>query len=219
MNVNARTQRIESLLYYKMKPVLEIRIDYPHFTGKIPKKSENRINEYYRLNAKKQNAYARTQLYTQAVNNYRYAAKNGYEFNFYTLYNTFEPTFLSPGLISLYMDSSEYTGGAHPNTTRSAQTWDAQTGKRLHMRDFFKPSFPYQKFFIDYIIQEVESSENKEEYFDDTPRLIKKHFRERNFYLSPEGFVIFYPLYTIAPYYMGIQTFTIPYGQLNLSRP
>ncbi len=215
MNINTKTQRIDSLLYYKMKPVLEIRIDYPFFYGKLSKRSEKIINAYYIAKAKKMNTYARTQLYTQAVNDYRYASANGFEFNLYSFYNVFETTFLTPQIISLYMDKSEYTGGAHPNTIRNSQTWDALSAKRLQLRDFFLPSFHYREFFIKYITKIAMSPENKENYFDDAPTLIRKNFHEKNFYLTPEGFVIYYQLYTIAPYYIGIPTFTIPYHEIT----
>mgnify|MGYP001625529868 FL=1 len=212
MNIESKTQRIESLLYYRVKPVLEIRIDYPCFSGKLSQKSEHVLNSYYLHRAKNLNTYARTKLYPAAVTHFRKSKNNGYEFNFHTFYHTFQPTFLSQNLISLYEDQSVYTSGAHPYTQRFSQTWDVCTPKILKLKNFFVPQFRYADYFIKEIIRQIECSENKDDYFDGVASLVRKYFNENNFYITPKGFVIYYPLYTIAPYYTGIQTFTIPFS-------
>ena len=84
--------------------------------------------------------------------------------------------------------------------------------KILKLKNFFVPQFRYADYFIKEIIRQIEYSENKDDYFYGVASLVRKYFNENNFYITPEGFVIYYPLYSIAPYYTGIQTFTIPFS-------
>ena len=49
-------------------------------------------------------------------------------------------------------------------------------------------------------------------YHEDWPRLLRRRFNPQNYYLTPEGLTVFYPMYAIAPPAEGIPTFLLPYG-------
>ncbi|MEA4987263.1 MAG: RsiV family protein, partial [Anaerovorax sp.] len=49
-------------------------------------------------------------------------------------------------------------------------------------------------------------------YFDDYETLVVETFNPKNFYCTPEGVVVYYLQYDIAPYSSGIREFLIPYG-------
>ena len=48
--------------------------------------------------------------------------------------------------------------------------------------------------------------------FDDYPELLRSTFQAGNFYLTPEGIVIYYQQYDIAPYSSGITEFLLPFS-------
>jgi len=53
--------------------------------------------------------------------------------------------------------------------------------------------------------------DNKEIYFEDACNLVLETFNPDSFYLVPEGIVIYFQQYDIAPYSSGIRTFLIKY--------
>jgi hypothetical protein len=118
--------------------------------------------------------------------------------------------------LSIYTDAYEFTGGAHGNTLRSAQTWNLTTGRRMQLGDFFSNQ-SYQSVIFGNISAQINDqlSKGMNIYLEGWQKNIFKYFDERNFYLMPEGIAVFYPLYTIAPYVSGIVTFIIPYANFD----
>lgn len=49
-------------------------------------------------------------------------------------------------------------------------------------------------------------------YLPGWQRKLRRNFNARNFYLTPEGLVFFYPMYAIAPAMEGIPSFTVPWN-------
>jgi len=79
----------------------------------------------------------------------------------------------------------------------------------LSLEDFYKND-PY---FMIGILKEInrQISETPEIYFENTCNLVLDTFNPKSFYLVPNGIVIFFGQYDIAPYSSGIRTFTINY--------
>ena len=50
-------------------------------------------------------------------------------------------------------------------------------------------------------------------YLPGWQRKLRRNFNARNFYLTPEGLVFFYPMYAIAPAMEGIPAFTVPWNR------
>ena len=79
--------------------------------------------------------------------------------------------------------------------------------------------FPGKKDYTAYIIAEInkqtakEIADNNNIYFEDVNDLVKENFNEKNFYIVPEGVVIFFQHNEIAPYSSGIRTFLIPFQE------
>ena len=103
----------------------------------------------------------------------RYIQDNHPPFEMYWFTSDYKVTFNSGCITSLYMDESTYMGGAHGSVTRSSDTWDFASGKRLQLEDF----------------------------------------HPGNFFLVPDGIIIYYQQYDIAPYAAGIPEFLIPFSQ------
>lgn len=149
------------------------------------------------------------QLYKEAIETYKYNKENGYPVMVYEVYRTFEVTFNNYNIISLYIDEYIFSGGAHGNTIRTSQTWDLLRGCMLTLDNFF-PNNPY--FLID-ILKDINAqiASNPEIYFENTCNLVLETFNPKSFYLIPNGIVVYFGQYDIAPYSSGIRIFEIKY--------
>jgi hypothetical protein len=171
------------------------------------------ISGFYSEAASAYYAYATGSFYNTAVNEYINDRKSKIPFRIYTAMRVYEVPYNQNDFLSIFSDIYEFTGGAHGNTVRHADTWSLITGRRVQMGDFFINT-TYQSIILGSIIAQINEQLTKGNniYFDDYQKNVFKYFDERNFYLTPEGLAVFFPLYTIAPYSSGLVTFVVPYS-------
>lgn len=212
------TKTIQEDLFYKGELMLNYVINYPQFSSNQFPGAIGAMNQYYYMRALELKRYYRNNLYNQAVEQFRFAQQNGYPFNMFGAQTAFTVTYNQNCYVSLYTDQYEYTGGAHGITTRVADTWDLRKGYRIQLSQLFPGGFDYAAYLTDAIIaqirQQIESGEA--DYFENYQELAVEYFNPGNFYLTPQGLVIYYDLYAIAPYAAGIREFTIPYSDVVL---
>jgi len=202
----------------KYAGVVVLNITLKNFSIKSPseKGTKNINNEL----AKQKQAFLGNALFyllPQAIEGYKYAQKNGYPFNFYEAYMQYTDTFNKNCLLSFYYDNYTFTGGAHGNTVRLANTFNLIDGANLPLSAFFKKGSDYKAKLLKNISVQAHKNytENPNIYFEDYHELIIKYFNEKSFYLTKEGLVIYYGQYDIGPYSSGIQEFLIPYSELD----
>jgi hypothetical protein len=123
--------------------------------------------------------------------------------------------------VSLYFDQYLYTGGAHGNTVRYSDTWNLQSARSIKIDEMFQNSINYKAYIImiinNQIAEQIKNGENI--YFDDYKKNVVKYLNLNSYYLSPQGVVIYFQQYEIAPYSSGIPEFTIPYVEDYVVRP
>lgn len=201
---------LENDLYYRGRVILTYKKEYPQFHSEKHIKNIIFINRYYRKKALAMENYYKNSLYYDAVAQAEQLAERNIR---YEAVVVFEVTYNRQCALSLYIDKYEYTGGAHGLTTRRADTWNVQTGRRLLLRDLFASGTNYRTFTIqsvnEQIQQDIDSGNNI--YFENYRELVVINFSEEDFYLTHGGVTVFYQLYEIAPYVAGIPTFTMPY--------
>lgn len=202
---------IEETMKYKDEPVLHIRIEYPQFRHSAYQSELDRINEWYRIQAKELQRKYETELYREAAELYDYSSINQFPFHMYDAVSTYEITYNMNDVLSLYYDHYTYTGGAHGNTKRLSDTWNLATGCPIGMFQYTADPIRFQSEILDNIKKQIEQQikNGENSYFDDYPTLIVEHFDPRSFYLTPQGIVIYYQQYDIAPYASGIPEFLI----------
>lgn len=208
---------LEDILYYENTPLLNYRINYPHFEpeGII------RINRYYAAKAQEFMKYSRDVLFKQAAGQYQYAKMNHYPVMAYEAIMVYNVTYNSDRILSVYYEQYTYTGGAHGSTVRFSDTWDVSAGKRMELKDFFPAGTDYRRGILAEINrqiaeQSVESGRNGGgNYFDTYRQDTADHFKDTDFYVVPEGLMIYFQQYDIAPYSSGIPQFLIAFGQLS----
>lgn len=201
-------------LYYRDTLLLSYQINYPKFSsGQFPA-TANRLSRYYCTKACDVKCRAVTTLWQAAVEQYQDSVANGYPIMAYDCQVDYTVTLNQNCILSLYTDQYEFTGGAHGNTIRTAETWNVQTGQCLTLEQLFPCQRNPRDLVIQQVVEQIRQQENSPDfpYFDDYETLVKQSFCAKDFYLTEEGLVVFFQQYEIAPYASGIPSFTIPYN-------
>ena len=156
-------------------------------------------------------------LYPQAVKDYKNSLLNGYPFNPYGAFLNYVVSYNENCALSFYYDTYNYTGGAHGTTIRKSDTYSLNTGREIPLSAYYKNITTYRKNILEIILQQADKrqQENPGMFFDEYRSLIKKYFNEESYYLTPDGIVIYYGQYDIAPYAVGIVEFVVPYSQVD----
>lgn len=201
---------------YDNTEVLTLTVKYPEVNIKYNPHAEWLINNQIAMNVNEYMRYA-GYLYNQAVKTYIDSQSNNFPFHPYEAYMEYTITYNDNCFLSTYNDKYEFTGGAHGSTLRSSDTWELLSGTNLPLYSFFRPGTDYVRLLTEEIIRQAEYNYNQNPniYFDDYKNLITKNFNPRSYYLTPQGMVIYYQQYDIAPYSTGIVEFTIPYEAIG----
>ena len=113
------------------------------------------------------------------------------------------------GVLSIVLINYSFAGGAHGNTIAKALNFDIETGHVYTLPELFKPNSNYVKKISDIIKVQIKAR--------DLPTL--GDFTEINpnqdFYIADRSLVIFFQLYEITPYYIGIPYFPISIYELE----
>lgn len=204
---------LKDTMYYNDIPVLSYEINYPSFTTGCSNLAARKINTYYAARAEAAEQNCRTSLFPQALETAQYIQNNTPPFNSYEVLVTYHTSYNHEHITSLYTEEYTYLGGAHGSTVRTSETWNFCTGRQIRLSDYFpgQPAFPENLFPCIEEQVKAELKESPSAFFDDYPALLRKHFREENFYLTPEGVIIYYQQYDIAPYASGLPEFLLPF--------
>ncbi|HWI64433.1 MAG TPA: WG repeat-containing protein [Symbiobacteriaceae bacterium] len=101
-------------------------------------------------------------------------------------------------------------GAAHGMPMREYYHYDLATGARYRLADLFKPGSVYARRLTEFVRKEIASK--PEGYFlNKYPDVLPDH----RFTVGPEGLVIYYYPYDIAPYAAGFPTFTVPFAEIQ----
>lgn len=209
MELYSEKNVLKNELEYEGTVLLTYRIAYPVFLGSRYQMALAVVNKYYEQKALAYQTYLENELFAQAVEQYKESLENNYPMNPYEAIVEFKQTYAQACVLSLYFDQYEYTGGAHGNTVRTSQTWNLQRCGRIRLEELFGCGLDYK----DYIFSQVKSQieKNPDIYFDNYGTLLIETFNPESFYCTPQGIVVYYQQYDIAPYSSGIREFLIPY--------
>lgn len=200
--------KLEKEMEYDGNVVLTYSIEYPKIvSNNCSNCGIRRFNSYNFQRALELQNRAENELYNEAVELYRYNKENGYPIMVYEIVEKYNVTYNNNCVISLYSDEYIYTGGAHGNTVRTAQTWKLNLGRQLQLCEFFKENPYFLKDIFNEIIEQIQK--DPDIYFDDYCTLMLSTFNPESFYLTDDGLVIYYGQYDIAPYSSGIREFQI----------
>lgn len=212
---NITNQTLTDTMLYQDVPVLTYTIHYPYFTTNCSQAAAMHVNNYYKYQVRQKEDYCRNVLYKEAVEQATYATDHEFPFNKYEFLSVYTVTYNNDCVTSLYSDQYTYLGGAHGNTVRDSQTWDFQTGYQLSLSDYFPNNQTFTQDIISEINKQITEREKQDPstYFEDFPSLVRGNFNLEGFYVTPDGIVIYYQQYDIAPYSTGIPEFFFPFSE------
>lgn len=215
---------LEENLYYKKNILLNYRIEYPQFFSPRYQKILNKINIFYKSKAYELQQTCYNKYFLEAVDLYNFSVYRGYPVRQFEIISTYTVTFNCDCVLSLYFDQYDYMGGAHGNTLRNSDTWNIKNGNKIFLKDLFSDGINYINYIINIINNQIKLQMIYNEnymYFDNIRKNVLINFDADNFYITadPNGIMIYYQLYEIAPYSMGIPEFYIPYNPYIMVRP
>jgi len=197
----------KSSLLFGTQEVISYLIQYPQFAAYKEQAFLQKLNEQYKQEALALERETRSAYFCAAVGDYELRQREEAPFFPHELTRVFTPTQLNKGIISLYYDTYRFTGGAHGNTVRQADSWDILRQEPIHLRDLFPLDMDAKGKILASVNECI--AKNAEVYFPDYETLTRENFNPQQFFLSPACLNVFYQQYEIAPYSTGIPTFGV----------
>lgn len=163
------------------------------------------VKEQFGQTVEKLLAYARADYNSRTKEQLAY-------WNGYAVSMQYEKARIDDKVMSLVDHYYEFTGGAHPNSTRWAETFATSTGEHLTLKDVVKDEVQARKDIEAYILKLTKNPQYKDYFFEGYEAHIPELLTDNTWYFSDEGFVVIANEYIIGPHAVGILEFTIPYS-------
>ena len=129
----------------------------------------------------------------------------------YVYTSRFHPTRNDQDWLSFTTSVYQYRGGAHGLTVMRGWNFHMPSGQQLQFSQLFPADSGYRTIIAEFIDRAIQ--ENSEDYFQ--PYFTENQLgTNQDYYLTSHGLVIFFGLYELAPYAVGIPEFFIPYEEL-----
>lgn len=180
----------------------------------VADRTARRVRRYYQAQLRAFLGYCEQWLLPQAAAEYQAALASSAPLPSFRAELRYEITCQDGRFLSLYTQSREATTPGQTLLTRRGDTWDLAAGYPVPLSAFFPPRSPWRRQILTLAAEEIRRRERSgaARYHEDWPRLLRRRFNPQNYYLTPEGLTVFYPMYAIAPPAEGIPTFLLPYG-------
>lgn len=109
------------------------------------------------------------------------------------------------------MNAAERTGGPHGVTLRQGSAWALPGGSPLTLGELFPPGFRWRAWALAEVERQLRArlSAGESWFAPDWEARLPRSFDPERFYLTEAGPVIYFPLYSIAPYAEGIPAFSL----------
>ncbi len=190
--------------------VLRAKATLPQFRGRRAR----RLNRYYRRYAQAYLKYCEAELFPRAASRCREAMAVSAPWSVSYAELSYTVSHESDSILSLRTDAIEENLPPRLHIRR-ADTWDLRDALPIPLGALFPEKSAWRKrlrrFLRDTACAQIESG--RAEYYPTYRRALRLYFSSRNFYLTPEGLRLFYPMYTVAPAREGIVEFLVPYAE------
>lgn len=203
--VNVQVHKIE-----KIEKDCEIRIIYPVFSGFNLASKLNDIIQNKNTNSL---GYIRqNQSYIQEMKEEQ--KKSGAEIsNIIVSLDTNFDYNISNNILSLVMNTYEYTGGAHGSYYKESYTVNTKTDEIYTFNSLFNQKSDYKKVILNKLYTMMD--QEKDLYFEDAKKTVAAMDSNFQFYIEGSDLIIYFNLYELRPYAGGMPQFTIPAKDLK----
>ena len=103
-------------------------------------------------------------------------------------------------------------GAAHPGLNSMTFNYDLGQGRELALSDLFLPNVNYLEVISNYCLIELRKQPYSDSFFLDGAKPTPENYRNWN--IAPDGLLITFDEYQVAPYAAGPQQVTVPYSEL-----
>ena len=129
---------LENRLYYDKVPILDYKIQYPHFFSHKYQRNLTKINNYYSSEAIKIQRECTYNYFETGVENYKYSIQSKNPYRMSKVFYIPTIAYNKNCAISLYYDNYISLGGSHGITIRNSDTWDIQNGEFIQLCQLFE---------------------------------------------------------------------------------
>ena len=185
--------------------VMTLTVSYPKLTGGVKKSVMEKMNmEFYNIANSEYNEL-KTTYSDEALELYN----DGFPYMPYEFDTSFVIHYAKNDILSILYTHYLYTGGVHPYTYQTSQTYNTKTGELLQPDDItgdaFDPTGMAKQLFINDI------NDNPDDYFENSIELLDEAFDGTQYFLDDVGLNFYINPYGIASYASGIRFVTVPY--------
>lgn len=192
--------------------LLSVDYKFPVIMREGNQAATDKMNTYYD-GVKKQFGQTVEKLLANAKADYHSRTKEQLAYwHGYATSMQYEKARIDDKVMSLVNHYYEFTGGAHPNSSRWAENFETNTGEHLALKDVVKDEAQARKDIEAYILKLTKNPQYKDYFFEGYEAHIPELLTDNTWYFSDEGFVVIANEYIIAPHAVGILEFTIPYS-------
>lgn len=165
-------------------------IEYPQVTGLANRQAEERINRAIILQIQEM------QRIQQSVQTGSNPETTGH----------YEIKTNERGILSLLLSNYTYSiPMAHGYTVAKALTFQVDTGQSYALSDQFRPGSPYESVLAAEVNRQIRER-NLPLLEPNQPVTVHPN---QDYYMADKSLVLFYPLYAITPYYVGLPMFPV----------
>lgn len=122
--------------------------------------------------------------------------------------------YLAGDVVSVRLENSSYTGGAHGNYYTSGYLFDLRTGQFIDATQLAEDPEAFRTAAAERLVEKADAIEEKrEDYWPDYQEILGR-WNEGTVLFNEEGMVAVYSPYDLGPYSMGPLELTVDYDEL-----
>ena len=194
-------------------PILRARASLPQPSAE--NRRWRKIRAFYRLQSRAFFRYCQGELRPWAARECRAARENSLPMPDFRAELAFQETYLSGRQWSLYTELWEDAAPGLPMRRRWGDVWDLATGYPVALSAFFPSGARWKRKLLAIAAEEMERREKRglSAYYPDWRRRLRRFFNPRNYYITPDGLTLFFPMCALAPPMEGIPSFVCPWTE------
>ena len=191
--------------------VLCASVSLPQLAGKSGR--ARRFNRYYRRFCRAYFSYCAQVLFPEAMASCQAAMAVSAPWIVSRAALRHRVSYQDRDLLSIVCDARETCCGEAPFLLRRSEVWDLSTGLPLPIEEFFPPRRRCKAALLRFAREETRRrvDSGTAVFRENWRSALRRTLNTRNFFLSPEGFCFFYPMFALSGAAEGIVTFTMPY--------
>ena len=199
-------------------PILQARASLPEPLTSNPRL--RKVRAFYRLQMRSFLRRCQSELRPWAESEYRTALEHSAPLPCFQAELAFQETYRAGRLWSLHTELREKTAPGPLWRRRWGDTWDLATGYPVALSDFFPPHSHWKQKLLAIAAEEIERQEKRglSRYHPDWRRRLRRFLNPRNYCLTSEGLIFFFPMYALAPPIEGVPSFLCPWEELSPQR-